>query len=278
MKMARSTYYAKTKNNETKLTCDLELRTRIEEVLAEFPYYGYRRIRHHLVRQGVSINGKRIQRVMKKFALFSSPKRSFKQRRQSLDQRLVFPNLIRGLEITGPNQLWATDFTYVKLLKEYIYVSAIIDVYTRKIIGWSVSRDLSHKFCLDAIKAAVKDRQPSKSLIHHSDRGIQYTNSVYVSYLEAQGIQISMSRKATPQDNAFIESFFKTLKYDEIHLYNYETIEDVRKYLPNFIETVYNQKRLHSSIGYKPPTEFEAEILKLKPADRPVQKIWGKAV
>ena len=118
----------------------------------------------------------------------------------------------------------------------------------------------------------------SFEMLRRSIEFTQYTSDVYVTYLKTQGFQISMSRVATPQDNAFIESFFKTLKHDEIYLYNYETIEDVEKYLPNFIETVYNQKRLHSSIGYKPPAEFEAEILKLKPADRPVQKIWGKAV
>ena len=173
MKMARSTYYAKSEATGVKLKSDLELRTRIEQVLAEFPYYGYRRIRHHLLREGVAINGKRIQRVMRKFSIFSSRKKAIKGFGATPGKRLVFPNLIRGMEISAPNQLWATDFTYVKLLKEYIYVNAIIDVYTRKIVGWSVSRDMTHKFCLDAIKAAVAHRKPPKNLTHHSDRGIQ---------------------------------------------------------------------------------------------------------
>jgi transposase InsO family protein len=182
------------------------------------------------------------------------------------------------MKLTGPNQLWATDITYIKLLKEFVYLSAIIDVYTRKIVGWAISRELSHEFCLKSLEIALNTHNPPQGIIHHSDRGVQYTCETYVQTLEKSGFKISMSRVATPEDNAFIESFFKTLKREEVYARNYEKMEDVIKQLPKFIDEIYNSKRLHSSLGYKTPEEFEAEIAKLKPADRPVQKIWGHAV
>lgn len=178
----------------------------------------------------------------------------------------MFANLVRGMKVTGPKQVWSTDITYRKLLREYIYLSAIIDVYTRKIVGWAISRDLSHKFCLDALKVAIKREKPPAGIIHHSDRGVQYCCEAYVDLLEENKFQISMSRLATPEDNAFIESFFKTLKREEVYARRYETMHDVVAQLPKFIDEIYNDQRLHSALGYKPPTEFESEILNLKPA------------
>lgn len=278
MGISRSTFYEKTLRADRQLKKDLELRKLIEQVQKEFPGYGYRRLKEHFLRDGRRINAKRIRRVVKRFALFSSMKPRFKPRASAMGKRLTFDNLIRGLAVTGPNQVWSTDITCVKLVKEYIFLSAIIDVYTRKIVGWSISRDITYEFCLQALKIAIKNCQPPKGIIHHSDRGTQYASEAYVDFLETQGFRISMSRVATPEDNAYIESFFKTLKHEEVYARGYETIAQVLKHLPKFIEEVYNTKRLHSGLGYKPPAEFEAEILKLKPASRPVQKIWGQAV
>lgn len=276
--IARATFYNESIREDKQLRRDLELRSVIEEIHTELPGYGYRRVREHLLREGKTVNTKRIRRVMRKYNLFSCVKKMFKQRGANREVRLVYPNLVRGINLTGPNQLWSTDITFIKLLKEYVYLSAVIDVYTRKIVGWAVSRDLSHKFCLKSLDIAVKRYKPPEGIIHHSDRGVQYCCEGYVHYLIKNGFKISMSRTATPEDNAYIESFFKTLKREEIYFKDYKVLDDVKDNLPRFIDEVYNTKRLHSSLGYKTPSEFENEVLKLKPADRPVQKLWGWSV
>jgi transposase InsO family protein len=276
--ISRATYYRDSIRDSRQLQSDLELRGVIEDIHVELPGYGYRRVREHLLREGKTVNSKRIRRIMKKYSLFSCIKKLMKPRGTHTAVKLVYPNLVRGLKLTGPNQLWATDITYIRLVSEYIYLSAIIDVYTRVIVGWAVSRDLSHKFCLTALDIAVRRYKPPNGIIHHSDRGVQYCCEDYVEYLIKNKFQISMSRLATPEDNAFIESFFKTLKKEEIYFKDYKVLNDVKENLPNFIDEVYNTKRLHSSLGYKPPAEFEKEVLKLKHADRPVLKLWGYSV
>lgn len=276
--ISRATYYNKSVKAEMQLKADLELKSVIDEIHVDLPGYGYRRVREHLLREGKTVNSKRIRRVMKKYSIFSCVKKMMKPRGTHTDLRLVYPNLVRGIKLTGPNQLWSTDITFIKLVNEYVYLSAVIDVYTRKIVGWAVSRDLSHKFCLKSLDVAVKRYKPKAGIIHHSDRGVQYCCQDYVKYLLENGFQISMSRTATPEDNAYIESFFKTLKNEEIFFRDYKVFGDVKDNLPRFIEEVYNTKRLHSALGYKTPSEFEDEVLKLKPADRPVQKLWGYSV
>jgi transposase InsO family protein len=276
--ISRATYYFKSVRGENQILNDIDLRDLIEVIHVDFPGYGYRRIRHHLLREGYIVNGKRLRRVMKVFGIICSHRKSNRSRGQAMGKKLTFPNKIRGLKLTGPNQVWATDFTYIRLLREYIYVSAVIDLYTRKIVGWSISRDSSHKFCIDALAVAVKNERPPKGVIHHSDRGVQYCCEAYVSYLEKNKFEISMSQPATPEENAYIESFFKTMKREEVYVKDYKTMEDVINNLPKFIEEIYNEKRLHSSLGYLPPSEFEAEVSLMKPAKRPVQKLYGYAV
>jgi putative transposase len=276
--ISRATFYNESVREEKQLRRDLELRSVIEAIHVDLPGYGYRRVREHLLREGKTVNSKRIRRVMKKYSLFSCVRKMLKPRGTHTELRLVYPNLVRGIKLTGPNQLWSTDITFIKLVNEYVYLSAVIDVYTRKIVGWAVSRDLSHKFCLKSLDVAVKRYKPKPGIIHHSDRGVQYVCQDYVEYLLKNGFKISMSRCATPEDNAYIESFFKTLKNEEVFFRNYKVFGDVKDNLPKFIEEIYNTKRLHSALGYKTPSEFEAEVLKIKPADRPVQKLWGYSV
>jgi len=278
MGISRSSYYFKPLKEDMQLRRDMELREVIDNIHLEFPGYGYRRVREHLCREGIFVNAKRIRRVMRTYSLFSCLKKMIRPRGQAIGRKLVFPNLIRGMKLTGPNQVWATDVTYIKLIKEYIYVSAVIDIYTRKIVGWSISRDLSHKFCLEALQVACRRAKPPAGVIHHSDRGVQYCCEDYVDFLEKHQFRISMSKVGTPEDNAFIEAFFKTMKREEVYAKRYETMKDVVNNLPRFIEDVYNEKRLHSALGYISPSEFEGEILTIKPAKRPVQKIWGHAV
>lgn len=278
MGISRATFYHQPIRAERLIARDMALRETIERIQTELPGYGYRRVREHLLREGKRVNSKRIRRVMKTYSLFSCVKKLMRPRGGAAGIRLCYPNLVRGITLNGPNQVWATDLTYIKLLREYVYVSAVIDVYTRKIVGWSVSRDLSHKFCLESLEVAIKKQKPPPGVIHHSDRGIQYTAIDYIEHLNKNQFKISMSRLATPEDNAYIESFFKTMKREEVFFKDYKTMTDVIKNLPRFIEEIYNRKRLHSALGYKTPEEFEKEVLTIKPADRPTQKLWGWAV
>ena len=278
MGITRSTYYHKTKRHEDQLARDMELKRLIEEIHLELPGYGYRRIHEDLKKRGIHVNSKRIRRVMLKYSIFSCIRRLIRKRGARLGKKLVYPNMIQKKWVTGINQVWSTDITYITLAKEYVYLSAILDVYSRKIVGWAISRDLSHEFCLEALRVAIRKEKPPEGVIHHSDRGVQYTSEKYVDFLKENKFEISMSEVGTPEDNAYIESFFKTLKKEEVYFKDYMTMKDVVQNLPKFIDEVYNRKRLHSSLGYKTPVEFEAEILKLKPADRPVQKLWGRVV
>ncbi|RYZ79957.1 MAG: IS3 family transposase, partial [Proteobacteria bacterium] len=188
--LSRSQFYKKSVREEKQLQADLALKNVIDEIHEELPGYGYRRVREHLLREGKTVNSKRLRRVMKKYSLFSCVKKMMKPRGTHTELRLVYPNLVRGLKLNAPNQLWATDITFIKLVKGYVYLSAVIDVYTRKVVGWAVSTDLSHKFCLKSLDIAVRRYQPSAGIIHHSDRGVQYCCQDYVRYLLDHGFDI----------------------------------------------------------------------------------------
>ena len=245
------------------------LREQIEHIHEEFPGYGYRRIQRELKRRGQTVNEKRIRRVMKKFGLRPITWRSFVRTTDSRHALPIYPNRIKNRLVRAVNEVWVADLTYIRIRSSFVYLAALLDLYSRRIIGWAISKRIDSELCLTALQMALEHR-PAHGCIHHSDRGVQYASARYVTVLRQHKVEISMSGKANPYDNAFMESFYKTLKYEEVHLWNYETYEDVIERLPFFLEEVYNRKRLHSSIGYVPPVEFEAAVLNMKPADRPV--------
>ena len=272
MKLPRSTYYSQLKKRSDLLEQeDQALKGKIEEVRLDLPGYGYRRLHEHFKRQGQTINEKRIRRVVKKYGLYPVVWKTFKVRTTQSNHNLpVFPNLLEGVEVTAVNHVWVADITYIRILSCFVYLAAILDRFSRKVIGWAVSKRLDRELSLSALRIALAERNPPPGCIHHSDRGVQYACWDYVDLLQTKGLRISMSRTGNPYDNAFAESFFKTLKYEEVHLFNYETLEEVLQRLPYFIKEVYNKKRLHSSLGYLPPEEFEA-TQSLKPiAGKPV--------
>lgn len=189
------------------------------------------------------------------------------------------PNLLPGKKITGINQVWVTDITYIRILTGFVYLAAILDLYSRKVVGWAISTRIDSALCLKALDDAIEKRRPGPGLVHHSDRGVQYACDEYCARLELYEMVASMSAKGYCYDNAFMESFFKTLKAEEVYLTEYEAIEDVIKSIPKFIEAVYNEKRLHSSLGYFSPEEFErlaALGLLKKHGIHPVMQIPGK--
>jgi transposase InsO family protein len=215
------------------------------------------------------VNEKRVRRVMKKFGLRPITWRTFVRTTDSRHELPVYPNLVKSRQLRAVNQVWVADITYIRIRSSFVYLAAILDLYSRRVVGWAISKRIDTELCVTALRMALETRR-ARGCIHHSDRGVQYASAAYVALLRQHGLQISMSAKGNPYDNAFMESFYKTLKYEEVHLSNYETYEDVIERLPFFIEEVYNRKRLHSSIGYVPPSEFEAAVSNMKPADRPV--------
>ena len=248
---------------------DEKLREQIERIQEEFPGYGYRRLKRELKRRGHRVNEKRVRRVMDKFGLKPFTWRTFVRTTDSRHALPVYSNLIKNRKVKSINAIWVADITYIRIRSSFVYLAALLDLYSRRIVGWAISKRIDTELCVTALQMALESRQ-ARGCIHHSDRGVQYASARYVALLRQHGLQISMSAKGNPYDNAFMESFYKTLKYEEVHLGNYETYEDVIERLPFFLEEVYNRKRLHSSIGYLPPVEFEAAVLNMKPANRPV--------
>lgn len=252
---------------------EADLKGQIEEIHIEFPYYGYRRIHEEiLLKTGEVVNTKRIRRVMAKYELWPVYYKKFKvQTTDSNHSEPIYPNLIQEMGLDNINQVWVADITYIRIETCFVYLAAIMDLYSRKVVGWAISKKIDQDLCLAALAMAIERRKPPRGLIHHSDRGVQYASHAYTDMLKAHGIHISMSAKGNPYDNAFCESLMKTLKYEEVLLKNYETMTDVLLNLPRFIEEVYNKKRLHSSIGYKSPEAFESQLPTM--AERPILKI-----
>ena len=243
---------------EQPVAADMELRAQIHEIFLEHKRrYGYRRVSAELRRRGLQVNHKRVARLMREDNLLAVQPRSFRLTTDSEHDCEVFLNLASRMKLTGKDQLWVADITYIRLAREFVYLAVILDAFSRKVIGWALDRTLTARLTITAIQQALAARQPAAGVVHHSDRGIQYACGDYVSLLRSHGLIPSMSRPANPYDNASCESFMKTLKREEIYAHEYRSLEHLLDNVAAFINDYYNRKRLHSALGYQTPEEFE---------------------
>jgi transposase InsO family protein len=249
----RSRYYRRSEGKD-----DAALRKAIEEIAGEWPTYGYRRVTAELGRSGWVVNGKRVRRIMSEMGLEG---KTYRRKRRTTNSDHPFPrfaNLVFGLEITHPDQVWVSDITYVRLRREFVYLAVIMDVFTRCSRGWHLGRGLDQELTLAALRKALEHAVPQ---IHHSDQGVQYAATAYVSTLRAVGVQISMAEVGQAWQNGYAERLIRTIKEEEVDLSEYEDYQDAYVQIGRFLDDVYMRKRVHSSLGYLTPAEFENQWL-----------------
>jgi putative transposase len=236
---------------------EMALRSAVQEAALRHRRYGYRRITPTLQRAGVIVGEHVVRRIMRTDNLLAIRKRKFVVTSDSRHTYTVYPNLAQYVQVSAVNQLWVADITYLRLGKEFVYLAVVLDVYSRRVVGWSLGRNLHTELPLTALQRAIVDRRPGRGLVHHSDRGSQYASDDYVKLLESTGTVISMSRPGRPWENAYSESFMNTLKSEQINCMSYQTLEELESQIEAFIEQLYNRERLHSALKYQTPEEFE---------------------
>ena len=258
-RVSRSGFY-RFQDAEPSTDRDMDLRDAIQRIAVEWPSYGRPRITAELRRRGWRVNPKRVYRLMREDNLLCVRRRKFVVTTDSNHGHRVYPNLARNVVLTATDQLWRADITYIRLRDEFVFLAVILDAYSRRVIGWALDRTLEDELPLAALRTALTHRTVQPGLVHHSDRGSQYASNDYTDLLKARQINISMSRKGNPWDNAACESFMKTLKYEEVLRSEYRDLAEARASIRQFLEKIYNQKRLHSALDYLPPAEFEQRL------------------
>jgi len=258
--VSRASFYRFDAERHPRPERDMDLRDAVQRVALEWPSYGRPRITAELRRRGWKVNPKRVYRLMREDNLLCVRKRKFVVTTDSNHNRKVYANLAGEMVLTGIDQLWVADITYIRLESEFVYLAVVIDAYSRRVIGWALERTVEDDLPLAALRKALELRQPAAGVVHHSDRGSQYASGDYTDLLKAHGCQISMSHKASPWENAGCESWMKTLKAEEVYRQEYRDMREARASIAQFIDEVYNHKRLHSALGYRPPAEFEQAL------------------
>ena len=246
---------------------EMAVRAAIQEVaLTHRRRYGYRRVSVEMRRRGMVVNHKRVSRIMREDNLLAIRYRKYILTTDSRHDYPVYLNLAARMTVTGINQLWVADITYIRLRVEFVFLAVVIDRYSRKAIGWALARSLTATVAVAALRQAIERRQPPPGVVHHSDQGTQYASKEYTAELEASQMTPSMSRPGNPYDNAACESFMKTLKQEEIYCNQYADFTELSAHLEEFIDTYYNRQRLHSALGYRTPEEFEQDAATAAPA------------
>lgn len=249
--LARSSYYF----SPAPAADEQDLKDRLEQAAADWPTYGYRRLTKELARKQVHVNAKCVRRLMRALELTGKKPRKRTATTDSRHHFPRFPNLVSALVIDRPDQVWVGDITYIRLRQGFVYLAVLMDVFTRQLRGWELGRTLEQTLALTALDQALLDHQPE---VHHSDQGVQYAATAYVERLQGLGIQVSMAAVGHPDENPYAERLIRTIKEEEVYLADYHDFTDAYAQIGQFLNDVYNHKRIHSALGYLTPAEFSA--------------------